>query len=299
MNLSYKDIMKKNIKNAIRDFSRKILGKKIYIKLRFLITHRYLCNLDSPITWNEKIQVRKLESEPEKYSKYVDKYTVRQYVSDTIGSSHLIPLLGKYRVLKVSDFDSLPNQFVLKTSNGGGGENVRIIRDKSKVDLERLAKDFNNYLGEKIGSKIDELFYDVEEPFIIAEKLMLTASSQLPVDFKLHIFNGVKQKIFVQIDQGRFVDHRRGFFDILGIKQDFKIQPKYKDLPANFELPIGFEEMLFKARKLSEIFDYVRVDMYLIEGQCYFGELTFCHGSGWEPVYPREYDKILGSYWNS
>lgn len=90
-------ITAKDIKYFIRDSIRKVLSPKLYIKLRFYLTHRYFCNLNVPKTWNEKIQYRKLNSDPSDYSKYVDKYTVRQYVSTTIGSEYLIPLIGKFR----------------------------------------------------------------------------------------------------------------------------------------------------------------------------------------------------------
>ncbi|WP_257972021.1 ATP-grasp fold amidoligase family protein [Vibrio parahaemolyticus] len=30
----------------------------------------------------------------------------------------------------------------------------------------------------------------------------------------------------------------------------------------------------------------------------YFGELTFCHGSGWEPIKPKEKDFSLGNLWD-
>lgn len=290
--------MKKVFKNLVRDGLRLILGRLNYIKLRFFLTHGYVGNLKKPKTWNEKIQYRKLNTPPEKYSKLVDKLAVREYVESKIGSNHLIPLIAKFKTIKPSDFDELPKQFVIKTSNGGGGENVKIVYDKSNENLHELSRKFNSYVKIKIGSKIDELFYDIEDPYILIERLMLDKDGKLPCDYKCHIFNSDECKVFIQVDQGRFFNHRRSIYDENGAIQKFNIQPKY-DVIGEFPIPNNFDEMIEKAKLLSEEFDYVRVDMYLIDDNVFFGELTFCHGSGWEPVHPREYDEILGSYWNS
>ncbi len=110
----------KNKKHILRDTLRFLLGKKGYAYLRFIITHHYFPSFKKPKTFSEKIIYRKFNTEPSSLSLYVDKYTVRQYVEDTIGKEYLIPLIKKCNYIKPEDFDSLPNSFVIKTSNGGG-----------------------------------------------------------------------------------------------------------------------------------------------------------------------------------
>ena len=48
------------------------------------------------------------------------------------------------------------------------------------------------------------------------------------------------------------------------------------------------------ASKLCKGFIHVRVDLYNIDGQIYFGEMTFTNGSGFEQLYPKEYEKKIG-----
>ena len=55
--------------------------------------------------------------------------------------------------------------------------------------------------------------------------------------------------------------------------------------------------MLEISKKLSEDFDYVRVDLYEVEGKIYFGELTFTDGSGYDILQPNKYDVEWGTYW--
>ncbi|MBU4480053.1 hypothetical protein KKG48_01245, partial [Patescibacteria group bacterium] len=45
---------------------------------------------------------------------------------------------------------------------------------------------------------------------------------------------------------------------------------------------------------LSKGFDYIRVDLYNLEGKIYFGELTFHPGSGFSKFTPEKYDLIYG-----
>ncbi len=38
----------------------------------------------------------------------------------------------------------------------------------------------------------------------------------------------------------------------------------------------------------------LRTDFYVVDGQIYFGEITFFHGSGFDPFDPPEYDRKFG-----
>ena len=55
--------------------------------------------------------------------------------------------------------------------------------------------------------------------------------------------------------------------------------------------------MIEISKKLSEDFDYVRVDLYNASGKIYFGELTFTHNAGFSKFKPEKYNKIWGEYW--
>ena len=69
---------------------------------------------------------------------YVDKYNVRQYIKTKIGEEHLIPLIAVYQSVEQIDFDSLPNQFVLKCSHDSGS--TIICKDKAEFDFEKAKK---------------------------------------------------------------------------------------------------------------------------------------------------------------
>lgn len=288
----------KKIKYIIRDFTRFVLTKKGYTFVRFLFTHGYIPSLLKPRSFSEKIIYRKFNVDPKLLSAFVDKYTVRDYIKRKIGNEYLIPLYLVTGNIKVSDFEKLPSEFVIKTSNGGGGENVKLIENKDAINLNGLSETFNQYLTIKAGHGVDEHFYDIEKPQVIVEKLMRHKDSSFPSDYKIHVFNKKNEtKIIIQIDEDRFGNHKRSLFDINKQKLDFDIQPKYESVKSDYNWPDNFDEMIDVAKKLSEDFKYVRVDLYNIDGSIFFGELTFCHGSGWEPLSSKEADFLLGSYW--
>ncbi|WP_240696994.1 ATP-grasp fold amidoligase family protein [Vibrio kanaloae] len=285
------------MKYLTRDILRLILGVRVYTFFRFIFTHKYIPNLSNPRSFSEKIIYRKFNTPPESFSKFVDKYTVREFIKERIGQDYLIPLLKKTDTITREDFIDLPNSFVMKTSNGGGGENVLLVEDKSKLNLDDLCIQFNRYLKIKVGHIVDEHFYDIEKPKVIFEKLIKHKDGRYPSDYKVHVFNGDRADVIIQIDSDRFGNHKRSLFDDNLNRLDFNIQPKYAPVPRDYDFPSNMNELIDVAKKLSSQFKYVRVDLYNVDGKVYFGELTFCHGSGWEPLSTKDADFYLGSLW--
>ena len=70
----------------------------------------------------------------------VDKYAVRDYIKEKLGEEYLSPSLGIWDNPEDIDFDSLPNQFVLKcTHNSGLG--MCICKEKSEIDIKKVKKE--------------------------------------------------------------------------------------------------------------------------------------------------------------
>lgn len=71
-------------------------------------------------------------------TKFADKYAVREYIAQEVGEKYLVPLLGVWNEVDDIDFNSLPDQFVLKCTHDSGG--VVICKDKSNFDKEAAIK---------------------------------------------------------------------------------------------------------------------------------------------------------------
>lgn len=74
--------------------------------------------------------------------------------------------------------------------------------------------------------------------------------------------------------------------------------PKATNAPVVSPKPANYEEMKRIAEILSAEFDFVRVDLYEINGKVYFGEMTFTPGCGLCGFRPDAWDYTLGELWH-
>lgn len=284
-------LRKKKIKQIAK---LKQLPKTEYPKMlaaRYEAAIGHKLNWDNLQTYTEKMQWAKLYDKNPLKATLTDKYLVREWVEKTIGGEYLIPLLGVWDNFEDIDFSELPDRFVLKT-NHGSGTNL-IVKDKSKLNLKRAKRMFDDWMNIDYAYNSNfEMHYTDIKPKIIAEKYMETSTGELP-DYKFLCFGG--KPYYCWVDCGRFTNHTRNVYDL-----DWKLQSWSQCHPINeviIEKPAKFETMVMLAQKLSEGLSHVRVDFYNIDGNIYFGEMTFTNASGLERIYPDEWDKRLGELW--
>ena len=92
----------------------RVQSDKFYLKLQYRLIFNRKLDLKNPQTYNEKLQWLKLYDRRPEYSMLVDKYRVKKYVAERIGSEYVIPTLGVWDGFDEIDFSSLPDRFVLK-----------------------------------------------------------------------------------------------------------------------------------------------------------------------------------------
>lgn len=275
----------------LRYFSRFILSDKLFVNLEYLSGMGKLPNLKNPTTYNEKLQWLKLNDKHAEYTFMVDKYLAKEYVKKIIGEEYIIPTLGIYNSFDEIDFDKLPNCFVLKTTHDSGG--VVICKDKRIFDIKAACEKIGKSLKHNFFYEHREYPYKNVKPRIIAEKYMEDESRYELKDYKFFCFDGKVKMLFIATDRG-INDVKFDFFDI-----DFNHLPFKNGHPwatKEIKKPVGFNKMIELAEKLSKGIPHVRVDLYDINGQIYFGELTFFHFSGNVPFEPEEWDYKIGSW---
>lgn len=266
------------------------LPDKQYLKLKYKCKTGKKLNLNNAETFNEKLQWLKLYDRNPLYSLLVNKYEVRNYIKETIGEKYLIPLLGCWNCAEQIDFRQLPDRFVLKSTHDSGG--VYIV-DGNTFDSQEKAKAF-------LTSRMKMNYYKIsrEWPYkncrrmIIAEKMMTDESGVELKDYKLFCFNG--QVELIQVDFDRFHNHRRNLYTRDWTYIDESIEYP-NDSNVKIAKPAVLDEMLMLASKLSAGMPHVRVDLYVINNNIYFGELTFYHGSGYEKFSSEKMGKFLGN----
>lgn len=266
-----------------------ILPDEVYLKVRFRQRVGYWPNLKNPRTFNEKLQWLKLHDKHPEYTTMVDKIEAKKYVASIIGEQYIIPTLGVWNSVDEIDWDSLPNQFVIKVTSDSGG--IVVCKDKKSLDIEKAKQKLKKGWGKNYYQYNKEYPYKDLKPRIIAEQYMEDESGYELKDYKIFCFDGTPKYLFVATGR-QMHDTRFDFYDM-----EFNHLPFLNGHPNADVWPVkpnNFDEMVEVAKKLSAGMCHVRVDLYNINGKIYFGELTFFHWSGMTPYNPVEWDYKLG-----
>ena len=273
-----------------------MIPDKQYLELRFRFNMGYWPNFNNPKTFNEKINWLKLYNRKPEYTVMVDKYAVKDYVASKIGEEYIIPTLGVWSTPEEIEWDKLPNQFVLKTTHGGGSCGVVVCPDKSKLNREDAVAKLRDSMNSDIYTILREWPYKNVKKQIIAEKFMaprISAASNDLEDYKFFCFNGEPK--YCQVIRDRHTKETIDFYDMEWNHQEFVgLNPVARNGLTPVERPVHLNDMIHICRELSKDIPFVRVDLYVIDDREHFGELTFYPASGFGCFTPEEWSCKLG-----
>lgn len=278
------------------------LPDKTYLQLlyRFKMGHRL--DLNHPKTFTEKIQWLKLYNRRPEYTLMVDKYAVKKYVADIIGEKYIIPTLGVWNKPEDIDWDALPNEFVLKTTHGGGSGGVVICKDKKTFDRNKAILTLRDSMDSDIYRSLREWPYKDVKRRVFAEKYMVPKDMiNNPIydlsDYKFFCFNGEPK--YCQVIRNRHSKESIDFYDMNWRHQEFVgLNPIASNGINPVPRPLLLDEMICICHKLSENMKFVRIDMYVIDNRIYFGEITFYPASGIGLFNPDKWNTELGNLIN-
>ena len=212
----------------------------------------------------------------------------------------MIPLLGSWEEYSDIDFSSLPKQFVLKCNHDSGG--LVVCTDKDKLNYEEAKKKIEKSLKSNFFYIGREYQYRNIKPMILCEKF-ISDDGNVPMDYKIYCFNGKPDVILVCKDRFSKNSHKASY---LYYDQEWNFVPLNKGddkLPdPKIPLPKNLDKMLEIAKVLSKDFIFARIDLYNIDGQIYFGEITLSPNSGFDADITYETDLMFGEklkipYW--
>ena len=283
----------KNPKNILVFLNNRgivVLPDEKYIPILYKIKTGKMLNLDSPKSYNEKLQWLKLNNRKDIYTTMVDKYKAKKYVADIIGEKYIIPTLGIYEKFDDICFDDLPNQFVMKCTHNSGG--VVICKKKDSFNIKKARKTINKCMRRNFYLTSREWPYIGVQPKIIVEKYMEDKKYGELRDYKFFCFDG---KIgIVLVCTNRQTDLEETWLD-----EDFNLidlrEGGHKNR-TDLDKPTQFEQMKKIAKKLSVGIPHVRVDLYEINGKIYFGEMTFFPAGGFEQFDDEIWNEKLGKF---
>lgn len=275
----------------------KIIPTKIMLKIQYRLKTGRKLNLRSPRRYTEKLQLYKMKYKNPLIRTLTDKEEAKKYVKKVGLSNILIETYGVYNKYSEIDFETLPKSFVVKSTNGGGGNQVFLIKDKYNYDFKRLEKEIKSWRKRTSSRDLGrEWSYGGLKTKILIEKYLPKDKNNDIVDYKFFCFNGkvhyidvIEKRNFKEDGyKGTLTKYDKNFIKTNYTEYNFKKNEKRINKPINFNL------MKEYAEKLSKGFPHVRVDLYNIDGKIYFGEMTFYDSSGYALYEPDNFDYILG-----
>jgi len=275
----------------------------------------YYPNLKNPQSFNEKVLWKKIYDRNPLLPVITDKYRAREYLKSILGKVEaekiLVPLFYLTDKPETIPFDDLLDEFVIKPNHESGkiilAENIEEQRKYIVIEGQRttifpdcratrneIIKICKRWLSMSHGFYKHEWAYQKIKRKILIEKLLRNNNGKMPEDYKFHIFHGKCYSILVIYD--KFIDKKVARYTPdwvylhYNIKEDNKLESS-KEKPENLKCMINLAELL------GNPFDYIRVDLYLVDRQVYFGELTNYPTSGHAPFIPAPLDFVWGSQW--
>ncbi len=266
------------------------------VKLQYRLKTGRKLNLKNPQRYTEKLQWYKLNYRDPLMAKCVDKYEVREYVKQVGLENILNPIYGVYNSPEEVGWDQLPDQFVAKDTLGGGGNDVLICKDKSKLNkaefYELLARWAQPVKGKHPGR---EWVYDNAKHRILIEKYIPSNPQEGGlIDYKFFCFSGKAKFLYVIADRDLGKGAGLGIYDIQFNRLPFE-RADERPLKREMDQPKSYEKMIEYAEILAAPFPHARIDFYCQDGTILFGEITFFDGSGYMTFRPDEFDFQMGN----
>ncbi len=257
-------------------------------------------DLNNPQTLNEKIQWLKLRGYKDYFTKCADKYAMKQWVTDLLGTDEYnVPVL--YHTSNWHDIsEKTVTQFPCIVKPNHSSHDFMILHYAEEVNWTQLRRRCRYWLKRDYYMESQEVQYKDIPRQIIVEPLLQTKAGKIPNDYKLNYMNGKLEFIYVSYD-------REGINARCILDEKWKVIPCYwgnskvkEYIPCPVEIPIPhtLDKMKEIGEKIAKSFKYVRVDFYDVDGKLYIGEITLHHGGGCNPFLPNEYDKIFGDKLN-
>ena len=274
------------------------ISDKTYLSLMYRECFGTKINWENPRSFSEKLQWIKLNDRKDIYSAMVDKYESKQYVADRIGTECVIPVLGgPWNHPDEIDYDSLPDQFVLKTTHDCGG--VLICKDKSRFDRKAAREFLLEHLKRDYYLTCREWPYKNVKPRIFAESYLSGLDEGAGIsDYKFFTFNGEPKLMYIASGRDYAQKDKQvvyaDFFDTQYNHVDLKID--HENAPVCPAKPQNFERMVEYARILAQGTKHLRVDFYEVNGKLYSGELTFFHCGGLHKFITPEWELTMGDW---
>lgn len=265
------------------------------LNIKWWTNYRKPFPFKNPQTLDEKIGWLQVNTDTSLWSRLADKYEVRKYVEEKGLAEILIPTYGVWSNIDTIDFELLPNEFVIKCTHDCGS--TIVVKDKHKIDVDQIKIKLSKFYHKRGGWKTFEPHYMEINPRIVAERLLqvdpVTGSI---IDYKFWCCNG--EPLFCLLCYNRKQDGHVTV-DCYDLHPWRECRYRLSEMMQrqnfiNIPVPNNLDQMIEIAKTLSKGMPAVRVDLYNIKGQIYFGEMTFTGAAGNHYYFTKETQLEMG-----
>ena len=262
---------------------------KVDLLLAFKDVHGRFPNLINPKLMNDKILWRMFFDRRPDLAWTCDKLEMKNQARLRCAEVLVAEVLWSGENLQELTNVQLTGDWVLKHISGTG----RVHFGHGMVgpsELETIRKVTSSWAsGNKYSKKRSWALSMGKLGYLVERRL----SNESLNDYKFHVFSG--QVAFCGIDVDRFTEHKRYIVDADGSL-----------LPTSFgyaapddkpELPSNFADMVRIANELGKAFDYIRIDLYNVDGKIYLGEFTPYPARAQERISDFEFEEMWGALW--
>ncbi|SEH26231.1 ATP-grasp fold amidoligase family protein [Selenomonas sp. KH1T6] len=290
--------------NKIReDISKWPLEKRVdFLKQAFKKKMGYELNLENPRTFSEKIQWIKLFYRDPQMSRCADKVTFKDYIKEKLGRDDLTAeLYMVWESPEEVDLSKIPDRCVIKSNCSSDGWNIKLVPDKSKVDLKALEAEIKESWFDRLALHTNSFanYYYAVKPKVYVEEYLADFAASAD-DYDVLCFHGEPKVICVKtnhFDNGKnLLDYPYTFYTTEWERMNVKyaINPTLEEVKR----PAHLEEMLEISRTLSKDFPFVRVDFYEHDCKLRIAEFSFAPYAGMVHYEPEEFDLRMGTWLN-
>lgn len=294
-----------------------VIQKKIILLIMFLLLiilninkgllqenfENKLKPIPKPNNWNslgfnQKIKIYGSNLTKE-HSFFADKLRVKKYINDLNISNLKVPKLIKVLGKKDKLDLNIAKDCVIKTNNGWNDIIIiknnkidKMIARAKKLDLKKENYQYWKEISLVPQKKKYEDHYKFIKPEILCEEYL----GDNLVDYKFYCIHGKVE--FILLMKGRFNKVCKFYLNRNLELNPFTTSTKIcKDIKLNDNNKKKIREMIRISERISSIFEFARIDLYLINNKIYFGEITLTPMACNVKINPPEYDLILGKKW--
>lgn len=262
-------------------------------RLLFRAAQGYWPNLQSPRSFNEHVYAKKLFDRNPLLPVLSDKYRARDFVRERLGSEAEAILIPQLYVTDDPDtipFSALEGDYVIKANHGWA---MNILHPAGEpLDEDMVRARLKLWLAQDYGMLLNEWAYLDIPRRVVIERMLQDSAGNIPPEVKFYCFGGVCE--LINLNYGYPDSPKANYFDRnlnrLDMRRSYQV--------GTGELPENVHDMIATAERLSAGFDFLRVDLYAVDGRVYFGELTNYPGSGLGKIRPEKMDFELGKLWS-